>query len=86
MEGGSDSPLRAYSVTGLPFEPVHCVATTRQVIDLCDDNRSLIAGTSGESGHPASRHNSDMTKPWLDGECFLMLGIATLSKRRPFSA
>jgi len=73
MEGGNDCPLRAYAIPGFPFESPHVVASFRQIVDLGDFNRSLIVGTTGQSGHPASRHYSDMTELWLNGEYYPML-------------
>jgi penicillin amidase len=39
-------------------------ASWRQIIDLADFNRSQAILPSGESGHPGSRHYSDMTALW----------------------
>ena len=36
----------------------------RQIIDLADFNRSLAVLPSGQSGHPGSRHYSDMIGMW----------------------
>ncbi len=39
-------------------------ASWRQIIDLADFNRSQAVLPSGESGHPGSRHYSDMLPLW----------------------
>ena len=36
----------------------------RQIIDLSDFNRSVAILPGGQSGHPASRHYSDMIDAW----------------------
>ncbi len=43
-------------------------ASWRQIIDLDDFNRSQAVLPSGQSGHPGSRHYSDMIPLWSSGE------------------
>ncbi len=39
----------------------------RQIVDLSNINNSLIVITTGESGHPLSKHFKDQTPLWLNG-------------------
>ena len=47
-------------------------ASWRQIIDLADFNRSQAILPSGESGHPGSRHYSDMLPMWKNVEYHAM--------------
>ncbi|UCE05285.1 MAG: penicillin acylase family protein, partial [bacterium] len=40
----------------------------RQLVDLSNRNNSLIVITTGQSGHPLSKHFKDQTPLWLNGE------------------
>lgn len=39
----------------------------RQIVDLSNRNNSLIVITTGQSGHPLSKHFKDQTSFWLNG-------------------
>jgi len=39
----------------------------RQIVDLSNRNNSLIVITTGQSGHPLSKHFKDQTPLWLEG-------------------
>lgn len=60
----------ANTVCQAAFSPYHGYdanswsASYRQIIDLADFNRSLAVLPSGQSGHPGSRHYSDMIEMW----------------------
>jgi penicillin amidase len=43
-------------------------ASWRQIIDLADWDASRAIHTTGQSGHPASKHYDDMIRLWLKGE------------------
>ncbi len=43
-------------------------ASWRQIIDLSDWDASRAIHTTGQSGHPASKHYDDMIPMWLNGE------------------
>jgi penicillin amidase len=55
------------------FEVRGWAVSYRQIIDLGDFNRSLMAHTTGQSGSPFSKHYDDMIKPWLKGQLHPML-------------
>lgn len=57
-----------FAVFGLP--------SMRMVVDLSDLDRSISMNTTGQSGHPLSRHYDDMIEPWRDGEFKQMNGPA----------
>lgn len=48
-------------------------ASWRQIIDLADWDSSKAVHTTGQSGHPASKHYDDMIAMWLKGEYHPML-------------
>ncbi|HEU4760204.1 MAG TPA: penicillin acylase family protein, partial [Dehalococcoidia bacterium] len=53
----SYAPYRGYEVNSF-------TASWRQIIDLADFNRSQAVIPTGQSGHPGSRHYSDMVGMW----------------------
>jgi penicillin amidase len=40
----------------------------RQIVDLSDIDKSLSVITTGQSGHPLSKHYKDQTPLWLSGD------------------
>lgn len=48
-------------------------ASWRQIIDVGDWDASRAVHTTGQSGHPASKHYGDMIQMWLKGELHPML-------------
>ncbi len=54
---GAYSPYQGY-------DSIAFTASWRQIIDLADFNHSQAALPSGQSGHPGSRHYSDMIGLW----------------------
>ncbi len=48
-------------------------ASYRQIVDLADWDASRAVHTTGQSGHPASKHYDDMIQLWLRGELHPML-------------
>ncbi|MEM6488489.1 MAG: penicillin acylase family protein [Pseudomonadota bacterium] len=54
-----------------PFDNVHA-AGLRMVLDFADLDRSRIVISTGQSGHPLSRHYDDMANLWVRGETVAM--------------
>ncbi|MDH7487008.1 MAG: penicillin acylase family protein [Anaerolineae bacterium] len=73
MAGDQDTLLRAVVVPRFPFGPVTTCDSLRMVCDAGDWRRSVIVTTSGQSGHPASRHYDDQIPLYLAGTCRPML-------------
>jgi penicillin amidase len=67
--GGDNTLMRGLtSGTGLePFTNVHGAAY-RGVYDFADPNSSVFIITTGQSGHPLSRHYDDLGEFWRRGE------------------
>ncbi len=58
----------------LPFSPEGAFsASYRQIVDLGDWDASRSVHTTGQSGHPASKHYDDMIPLWRRGELHPML-------------
>lgn len=58
----------------LPIQPDGgFTASYRQIVDLSDWDASRAIHTTGQSGHPASKHYDDMIPMWLKGEYHPML-------------
>ncbi len=53
--------------------PVYVVPLYRQICDTSDWDASVSVLIGGQSGHPASKHYSDLTALWLRGEYHPML-------------
>jgi len=68
LGGNQDTLLRAAFAPRLPFSPVIACDSLRMICDLGDWRRSVIVTSSGQSGHPASRHYADQIPLWLKGE------------------
>ncbi len=49
-----------------PFEPM-LGPSTRQLVDFCDVDAARSVITTGQAGHPLSRHYKDQTPLWLKG-------------------
>ncbi len=67
--GGDNTLMRGRSAgTGAdPFLNVHG-ASYRGVYDMADPNSSLFVISTGQSGHPLSRHYDDLGELWRRGE------------------
>lgn len=63
MDGGTVT-LSSAVYSGDDFD-VGIASSYRQIVDLAEPERSLSSTTSGQSGHPASRHYADQCLPWL---------------------
>jgi penicillin amidase len=62
--GDMNTVAQASYIGSRPFA-VHSYAVSyRQIIDLSDLNRSVAIMPGGQSGHPTSRHYSDMIEAW----------------------
>lgn len=61
------------------FANVHA-ATYRQVVDFSDLNSSVYVISTGQSGHPLSRHYDDLAGLWQRGEYLLMSMDADLAR------
>jgi penicillin amidase len=59
-----------------PFDSV-LGASTRQLVDFCDINRSLSVITTGQSGQRMSDHYKDQTPLWLSGNYHSMIMDST---------
>jgi penicillin amidase len=67
--GGDHTLQRARfaSEGDMPFANVHA-AGYRGVYDMADPNSSLFVTSTGQSGHPLSRHYDDLGDLWRRGE------------------
>jgi penicillin amidase len=67
--GGDNTLQRARTIgTGdNPYANVHA-AGFRAVIDFADPNSSLFIISTGQSGHPFSKHYDDLAQLWSRGE------------------
>jgi penicillin amidase len=61
--GGSQQVLCTDWKFGEPFG-VYFVSSLRHIVDLSDLGASMAGNTTGQSGHPASRHYGDMIEGW----------------------
>jgi len=73
LGGNQDTLLRAVFAPRFPFSPVTVCDSLRLVCDPADWRRSVIVTSSGQSGHPASRHYADQIPLWLEGRSRPML-------------
>jgi penicillin amidase len=72
--GDSNTVWQAGYNQRLPFKAVGSFsASWRQIIDLSDWDASRAIHTTGQSGHPASKHYDDMVSMWLNGGYHPML-------------
>ncbi len=68
--GGGDNTLQRARTIGTgdsPYANVHA-AGFRAVIDFADPDSSLFITSTGQSGHPFSRHYDDLAQLWRRGE------------------
>jgi penicillin amidase len=73
-----DGSLATVNNTGYSTSNPYAVSTVpsyRQIIDLAEFTRSLSMHTTGQSGHPFSRHYDDMIDPWRNIEYHRMLWL-----------
>jgi penicillin G amidase len=72
--GDSNTVWQAGYNPKLPFKVEGSFsASWRQIVDLDDWDSSRAIHTTGQSGHPASRHYDDMVRMWLNGRYHPML-------------
>jgi len=71
--GDMNTVAQASYVGSRPFVVHSYTVSYRQIIDLSDLNRSVAILPGGQSGHPASRHYSDMIDAWRRVEYHPML-------------
>ncbi|MFK5997677.1 MAG: penicillin acylase family protein [Rhodobacterales bacterium] len=67
---GGDNTLNRGRTTGTGKEPytnIHA-AGYREIVDFSDPDSSLYIISTGQSGHPFSRHYDDMAQLWRRGE------------------
>ncbi|NRB03443.1 MAG: penicillin acylase family protein [Rhodobacteraceae bacterium] len=67
--GGDNTLQRGYTSGEMP-DPFHNVhgAGYRGVYDFADPNSSVFVNSTGQSGHPLSRHYDDLAQLWRRGE------------------
>jgi penicillin amidase len=58
----------SFTPNWLQGKPQGFTASYRQLFDLADWDRALAIHTTGQCGHPASRHYDDFIPLWLQGE------------------
>ena len=66
-QGGDDTTLDRGSPRDGTYQSLHG-AEYRGVYDLADLDRSLFMLAPGQSGHPLSRHFTDLAMRWRDGQ------------------
>ncbi|MBI5880154.1 MAG: penicillin acylase family protein [Chloroflexi bacterium] len=71
--GDTNTVWQAAFVPQLPIAPGGGSASWRQIIDVSDWDASRAVHTTGQSGHPASKHYDDMIPMWLNGDYHPML-------------
>jgi penicillin amidase len=62
--GDMNTVAQASYIGSRPYVVYSYTASYRQIIDLSDFDRSVAILPGGQSGHPASRHYSDMIDAW----------------------
>ncbi|NTW00133.1 MAG: penicillin acylase family protein, partial [Oscillochloris sp.] len=65
--GDIDTVCQAYTPRNSPAGPIYIGPSYRQIIDVGNWDASRIILPAGQSGHPASRHYSDMAEAWRNG-------------------
>ena len=94
--GGGDNTIQRARTRGTgdtPYANVHA-AGFRSVIDFADLDSSVYIISTGQSGHPFSRHYDDLAQLWRRGEYIPMsldpelarggaVGITTLTPKAP---
>ncbi|MEI7769333.1 MAG: penicillin acylase family protein, partial [Chloroflexales bacterium] len=71
--GDIDTVNQAYTPRSSPAGPLYTAPSYRQIIDVGGWDASRVILPAGQSGHPASRHYSDMAEAWRDGAYIPML-------------
>jgi penicillin amidase len=93
---GGDNTLQRARTSGegeTPYANVHA-AGFRAVVDFSDPDSSVYVISTGQSGHPFSRHYDDLAQLWRRGEYIPMsldpelarggaVGVTTLIPRVP---
>ncbi|UCH86317.1 MAG: penicillin acylase family protein [Dehalococcoidia bacterium] len=64
MGGDMNTVAQASYVGSRPYAVGSFAVSYRQIVDLSDFDRSVAILPGGQSGHPASRHYSDMIDAW----------------------
>jgi penicillin amidase len=70
--GDGETVNRGTFAFNKPYD-VTMAASIRHIMDFSQLNRSLGIHTTGQSGHPASKHYGDFVEKWLNGECVTMM-------------
>ncbi|NTV64641.1 MAG: penicillin acylase family protein, partial [Oscillochloris sp.] len=65
--GDIDTVNQAYAPRNSPAGPLYVAPSYRQIIDVGNWDASRVILPAGQSGHPASRHYSDMAEAWRNG-------------------
>jgi penicillin amidase len=65
--GDLDTISMGFVPRDTPAVPAYTAPSYRQICDLSNWDRSLGVLSSGQSGHPGSRHYSDMSQSWRTG-------------------
>lgn len=71
--GDVDTPMQIGAPGYRPDGAVSWVPSYRQIVDFADVRVAQSIHTTGQSGHPASRHYDDFIPMWLAGEYHPML-------------
>jgi penicillin amidase len=71
--GDVDTPMQIGAPGYRPDGAVTWVPSYRQIVDFADVRLSQSMHTTGQSGHPGSRHYDDLIPMWLAGEYHPML-------------
>jgi penicillin amidase len=83
--GDIDTICTGYMPRVVGREPFAVLPSYRQICDTSDWDASICVLLSGQSGHPASRHYTDMTALWLRGEYHPMLWSRSLVEQHTAS-
>lgn len=65
--GDIDTVNQAYTPRNSPAGPIYNAPSYRQIIDVGNWDASRVIIPAGQSGHPASKHYSDMAEAWRSG-------------------
>jgi penicillin amidase len=71
--GDVDTPMQIGAPGYRPDGAVSWVPSYRQIVDFADVRGAQSIHTTGQSGHPGSRHYADLMPMWLAGEYHPML-------------
>lgn len=75
--GDLDTVSMGFVPRDAPAVPAYTAPSYRQICDLSNWDRSLGVLSSGQSGHPGSRHYSDMSQSWRTGDYHPLLWSRT---------